>query len=93
MCVGGCGWLFVCVCVCVCVRCVVVCVCVGVFGWLFVCVCMCVREVCGCVCVGGCGCVCFANDNRQNRAMQGDWTIRGQTTKRRRLLYYVELDF
>ena len=37
--------------------------------------------------------VCFANDNRQNRALQSDWTIGGQTTEGRRILYDGELDF
>ena len=37
--------------------------------------------------------MCFANDNRQNRALQSDWTIGGQTTEGRRILYDGELDF
>ena len=76
VCVGG---VLVCVCgvwVCVCVclgGCVSVCLCVSVF--LGGCVCECVWVV---VCV----CVCFANDNRQNRALQVCRDHRGTNNRR-----------
>ena len=47
-----------------------------------------------CVGVFVCVCVCVAHDYRQNRRLQVDWTVGGQTTatQERRNFYDVELD-
>ena len=87
-----CVLVYVWVCVCWCVY-VWVCVCWCVYVWVCVCVCLrvgtlvyaCVRacvHVCACVFVYMCVCMCVAQDYRQNRGLNGDWTVGEQSNRR-----------